>query len=64
MAEKQQKKPKKVIYFTIQFHSKNLSSFTNLKSLDIEDHVLLKHSLKPFWLAFVDLYHMFFAPEK
>ena len=53
LAENQQKLEKKVIYFTIQFHTKNLTRFTNFKSLDIEDHMLLKHSQKPFWQAFI-----------
>ena len=45
-----QKLAKKFTYFTIQFHSKNLTHFTNLNSLDIESNMLWQHSQKPFWL--------------
>ena len=37
-------------HFTIQFHSKNLTHFKNLNSLDIENNMLSQHSQKPFWL--------------
>ena len=45
-----QKLAKKFTHFTIQFHSKNLTHFTNLNSLDIESNMLPQHSQKPFWL--------------
>ena len=46
----QQKLPKKVFHFTIQFRSKNLTHYMNLNSLDIENNMLLQHSQKPFWI--------------
>ena len=45
-----QKLAKMFTYFTIQFHSKNLTHFTNLNSLDIESNMLPQHSQKAFWL--------------
>ena len=45
-----QKLAKMFTYFTIQFHSKNLTHFTNLNSLDIESNILPQHSQKTFWL--------------
>ena len=35
-SQSQQKLAEKITYFTIPFHSKNLSHFTNLNSFDIE----------------------------
>ena len=49
-SQSQQKLAKKITHFTIQFRSKNLTHFTNLNSLDIENNMLLQHSQKPFWL--------------
>ena len=49
-SQSQQKLAKKITHFTIQFCSKNLSHFTNLNSLDIENNILSQHSQKPFWL--------------
>ena len=45
-----QKLAKKITHFTIQFCSKNLTHFTNLNLLDIENNILLQHSQKPFSL--------------
>ena len=49
---KSQQKLAKMIttYFTIYLCSKNLTNFTNLNSLDIENNMLLQHSQKPFSL--------------
>ena len=52
-SQSQQKLSKKVTYFTIQFHSKNLIRFTNLNSLDIENNMLSQHRQKPFWHCLV-----------
>ena len=41
----------KITHFTIQFRSKNLTHFTNLSSLDIENNMLPQHSQKPFWIT-------------
>ena len=49
-SQSQQKLAKKVTYFTIQFHSKNLTRFTNLNSLNIENNMLSQHRQKTFWL--------------
>ena len=49
-SQSQQKLAKKITHFTIQFRSKNLTHFTNLNSLDIENNMLSQHSQKPFWL--------------
>ena len=49
-SQRQQKLAKKIIHFRIQFHSKHLTHFTNLDSLDIENNMLPKHSQKPFSL--------------
>ena len=46
----QQKLGKKITHLTIQFCLKNLTQFTNLNSLDIENNMLPKHSQKPFWV--------------
>ena len=45
-SQSQQKLAKKVTYFTIQFHSKNLTRFTNLNSLNIENNMLSQHRQK------------------
>ena len=42
--QSQQKLAKKDTHFTIQFHSKNLTQFKNLNSLDIENNVLATQS--------------------
>ena len=47
-SQSQEKLPKKITHFTIQFHSKNLTHFMNLNSLDIENNMLLQHSQKTF----------------
>ena len=47
---KANKNSKKITHFIIQFRSKNLTHFTNLNSLDIENNMLPQHSQKPFWL--------------
>ena len=41
----------KITHFTIQFRSKNLTHFTNLGSLDIENNMLPQHSQKTFWIT-------------
>ena len=60
-SQSQQKLAKKITHFTIQFRSKNLTHFTNLNSLDIENNMLLQHSQKPFWLYKFSA-NMFTAP--
>ena len=45
-----QKLAKKITDFTIQFGSNNLTHFTSLNSLDIENNMLMQHSQKPFLL--------------
>ena len=49
-SQSQQKLARKITHFTIQFYSKNLTHFTNLNSLDIENNMLPQHDQKPFWL--------------
>ena len=49
-SQSQQKLPKKITHFTIQFRSKNLYSH------DIENDMLLQHSKKPSWI-----YQKFFS---
>ena len=49
-SQSQQKLAKKITHFTIQFRSKNLTHFTNLNSVDVENNMLPQHSQKPFWL--------------
>ena len=39
-SQRQQKLAKKITNFTIQFRSKNITHFTNLNSLDIENNML------------------------
>ena len=47
-SQNQQKLAKKITHFTIHFCSKNLTHFTNLNSIDIENNMLLQHCQKPF----------------
>ena len=42
--QSQQKLPKKIIHFTMQFRSINLSHFMNFNSLEIENNMLPQHS--------------------
>ena len=49
-SQSQQKLPKKITNFTIQFRSTNLTHFMKLNSLDIKNNIFLQHSQKPFWL--------------
>ena len=49
-SQSQHKLAKKITHFTIQFRAENLTHFTNLNSLDIENNMLSQHSQKPFWL--------------
>ena len=49
-SQSQQKLPKKITHFTIQFRSKNLTHYMNLISLDIENNMPLQHSQRPFWI--------------
>ena len=48
--QSQQKLAKQITRFKIQFSSKNLTQFTNINSLDIENNMLPQHNQKPFWL--------------
>ena len=48
-SQSQQTLAKKITHFTTQFYSKNLTHFTNLNSLDIENNMLPQHGQKPFW---------------
>ena len=41
------------------FAKKNLTHFTNLNSLDIENDILPKHSQKPFWLHKCSCKHVY-----
>ena len=45
-SQNQQKLAKKITHFAIQFRSKNLTCFTNLNSLDIENNIHPQHSQK------------------
>ena len=47
-SQSQQQLEKNITRFTIQFHSKNLTHFMNLNSLDIENNMLPQQSQKPF----------------
>ena len=47
-SQSQQKLAKKITHFTIQFVSKNLTHFTSLNSLDIENNMHLQYSKTPF----------------
>ena len=47
-SQSQQKLTKKITHFTLEFHSKNLTHFTNLNSPDIENNMLPQHNQKPF----------------
>ena len=46
-SQSQQNLAKKITHFTIQFHPKNLTHFTNMNSLKISKNILPKHSQKP-----------------
>ena len=48
--QSQQKLSKSITHFTIQFRSKNLTHFTNLSSLVIENNMLAQHCQRYFWL--------------
>ena len=48
--QSQQKLSKSITHFTIQFRPKNLTHFTNLSSLVIENNMLAQHCQKCFWL--------------
>ena len=52
-SQSQPKLAKKITHFKIKLWSKNLTHFTNLNSLDVENKMLLQHSQKPFWLVSV-----------
>ena len=47
-SQSQQRLVKKIIHFTIQFRSKNLTHFTNLNSLHIENNMLPRYYQKSF----------------
>ena len=47
-SQSQEKLAKKITNFTIQFRLKNLTHFTNLSSLDIENNMLPQYSQKAF----------------
>ena len=49
-SQSRQKLAKKITYYATQFCSKNLTRFTDLNSLDIENNMLLQHNHKPFSL--------------
>ena len=49
-SQSQQKLAKKITHFTIQFCSRNVTNFTNINSLDIDNNMLPQHSQKPFSL--------------
>ena len=53
-----QKLAKKFTHFTIQFHSKNLTHFTNLNLRDIESNMLPQRTRKPFWLYIYSSKHI------
>ena len=59
--QSQQKLAKQITRFKIQFSSKNLTQFTNINSLDIENNMLPQHNQKPFWLYKFSA-NMFTAP--
>ena len=63
-SKSQQKLAKKITNFTIQFRSKNLTHFTDLNSLDIENNMLQQHSQKPFWLYKYSSKHVFVWCQK
>ena len=46
-SQNQQKLATKIIGFTIQFHSRKITHFTNLNSLSIIKNILFEHSQKP-----------------
>ena len=63
-SQSQQKLAKKVTHFTIQFRSKNLTHFTKLNSLDIENNMLPQHSQKLSWLSWKTFgLHHFLTPK-
>ena len=47
-SQSQQKLAKTTTNCTIQFRSKNITHFTNLKSLDIKKNMLRQYNQKPF----------------
>ena len=47
-SQSQQKLAKKIAHFTIQFRSRNITHFTKLDSLDVENNMLSQYSQKPF----------------
>ena len=47
-SQSQQKLANKIIHFTIQFHSKNLTHFMKFNSFDIESNMVPQCSQKPF----------------
>ena len=63
---------KKITNFTIQFRSKNLIHFTNLKALDIENNILLQCTQKhhfltahhPFYVIFCYFLHLLSSPSQ
>ena len=48
-SESQQKLVKKIAHFTIQFHSINLTHFTNLNSFSIVKNILPQQSQEPYF---------------
>ena len=56
--QNQQKLAKKITHFVIQFRSKNLTCFTKLNSLDIENNIHPQHSQKTFWLYKFSIKHV------
>ena len=51
-SQSQQKQPKRITHFIIQFRLKNLTHFMNLNLLDIENNMLPQYSQKLFWLYY------------
>ena len=60
----QQRLAKKITHFTIQFCSKNLTHFTNLNSLHIENNMLPKKCQKSFSLHKFPSKHVWSWPSK
>ena len=60
-SQSQQKQPKKITHFIIQFRLKNLTHFMNLNLLDIENNMLSQCSQKPFWLCYKFSVNMFLS---
>ena len=60
-SQSQQKQPKKITHFIIQFRLKNLTHLMNLNLLDIENNMLSQYSQKLFWLYYKFSANMFLS---